>query len=238
MRSFPISVDGKLADKSFPSKPQDLDLIRKELELEGKIVAVGVDRIDYTKGIIERILAIDRFFEKYPQYKNKFVFIQLTAPSRTHIKRYHDLMGEIDELIEKKNWKHSNGNWQPIIYLKRHFSPEEITPYYELADICIVSSLHDGMNLVAKEYIAAKADLNGMLILSKFTGAARELLDAIQINPYSTEEFADSIKLAIEMSKEEKSKRMEKMRDTIKENNIYRWAANIMIELTGLKKVA
>jgi len=160
----------------------------------------------------------------------------LAAPSRTHIKRYHDLMGEIDELIEKTNWKHSNGNWQPIIYLKRHFSPEEIAPYYELADICIVSSLHDGMNLVAKEYIAAKADLNGVLILSEFTGAARELLDALHINPYSIEEFADSIKLAIEMPQEEKNKRMEKMRDTIKENNIYRWAANIIIELTGLKK--
>jgi trehalose 6-phosphate synthase len=236
VRSFPISVDGKITDESFSSKQEDLDLIRKELELEGKIVAVGVDRIDYTKGIIERILAIDRFFEKYPQYKNKFVFIQLAAPSRTHIKRYHDLMGEIDELIEKKNWKHSDGNWQPIIYLKKHFSPEEIAPYYELADICIVSSLHDGMNLVAKEYIAAKTDLNGVLVLSEFTGAARELLEAIKINPYSIEEFADSIKLAIEMPQGEKSKRMEKMRNIIKENNIYRWAANIIIELTGLKK--
>ena len=169
VRAFPISVDMASPSKSFSSKQEELNVIRKELELDGKIVAVGVDRIDYTKGISERVLAIDRFLEKYPQYKNKFVFIQLAAPSRTHIKRYHDLMGEIDELVEKKNWKYSDGNWQPIIYLKQYFSPEEIVPYYELADICIVSSLHDGMNLVAKEYVAAKNSLNGVLILSEFT---------------------------------------------------------------------
>lgn len=151
---------------------EQIDRIRREYDLKDKIVAVGVDRIDYTKGIIERILAIDRFLEKYPQYKNKFVFIQLAAPSRTHIKRYHDLMGEIDELVEKKNWKLSEGEWKPIIYLKRHFSPEEIRPYYSLADLCIVSSLHDGMNLVAKEYVAAKTDLGGALILSCFAGAS------------------------------------------------------------------
>jgi len=236
VRAFPISVNGKITGKSFSSNQDDRELIRKELELDGKIIAVGVDRIDYTKGIAERILAIDRFLEKYPQYKNKFVFIQLAAPSRTHIKRYHDLMGEIDELIEKTNWKHSNGNWQPIIYLKRYFSPEEIAPYYELADICIVSSLHDGMNLVAKEYIAAKDNLAGVLLLSKFTGAARELPEAVLVNPYSIEEFADSIKFAIEMPQEEKNKRMGKMLSNIKENNVYRWAANIIIELTGLKK--
>jgi trehalose 6-phosphate synthase len=238
VRAFPISVDMAPAAKSFSSKQEELNAIKKELELDGKIVAVGVDRIDYTKGISERVLAIDRFLEKYPQYKNKFVFIQLAAPSRTHIKRYHDLMGEIDELIEKKNWKYSDGNWQPIIYLKRHFSPEEIAPYYELADICIVSSLHDGMNLVAKEYVAAKNSLNGVLILSEFTGAARELPEAVLVNPYSIEEFADSIKFAIEMPREERNRRMDKMRDTIKENNIYRWAASIIAELTALKKTA
>ena len=132
-----------------------------------------MERIDYTKGIKERILAIDRFLEKYPEYKHKFVFIQLAAPSRTHIKSYHDLMAEIDELVEKKNWKYSEGDWKPIIYLERHFSPEEIKPYYELADFCIVSSLHDGMNLVAKEYVAWKTDLDGILILSSFTGAIK-----------------------------------------------------------------
>ncbi|MDP2940402.1 MAG: trehalose-6-phosphate synthase [Candidatus Omnitrophota bacterium] len=235
IRAFPISVDG-YTNAASTIKIEQINKIKKEFELENKIIALGVDRIDYTKGILERILAVDRFLEKYPQYRGKFVFIQLAAPSRTHIKRYHDLMGEIDELIEKKNWKYLETDWKPIIYLKRHFSPEEILPFYKLADICIVSSLHDGMNLVAKEFVASKQDLNGVLILSKFTGAARELTDALPINPYSIEEFADTIKLAVEMPDEEKIKRMENMRRTISENNVYRWAADIITELTSLKK--
>lgn len=236
IRAFPISIDGYLSGNVPEVEAEQIDRIRKEFELQDKIVALGVDRIDYTKGIIERILAIDRFLEKYPEYKNKFVFIQLAAPSRTHIKRYHELMGEIDELVEKKNWKYSDWDWKPIIYLKKHFSPEEIKPYYALADLCIVSSLHDGMNLVAKEYVASKSRLDRALILSRFTGAARELTDAVLINPYSIEEFADAIKFSIEMSPEEKRKRMESMRNIIAENNVYRWAGNIITELTAIKK--
>jgi len=238
VKAFPISVNGFLnqSGKNL-DLPGEIDKIKKEFDLEGKIVAIGVDRIDYTKGLVERILAVDRFIEKNPQYKNKFVFIQLAAPSRAHIKRYHDLMNEIDELVEKKNWKYSEGEWRPIIYLKKHFSPEEIMPYYALADICIVSSLHDGMNLVAKEYVASKVDSSGALILSRFTGAARELTDSFLINPYSIEEFSDAIKSAIEMPLEEKKKRMENMRKVVSENNVYRWAGDIVTELTGLKKL-
>jgi trehalose 6-phosphate synthase len=238
VRAFPISVDGHMGGGLFKANiTREVERLKEEFEIENEIVAVGVDRIDYTKGIVERILAIDRFLEKYPEYKKKFVFIQLAAPSRTHIKRYHDLIGEIDELVEKTNWKHIDGAWKPIIYLKKHFSQDDIQPYYKLGDICIVSSLHDGMNLVAKEYIAERDDLSGSLILSQFTGASRELTDAILVNPYSTEEFADSIKLAIEMPKEEKRRRMENMRKIVTENNIYRWAANIITELVALKKI-
>lgn len=236
VRAFPISVDGYMSSGIPKVSEEEVKRIKEELQLEDKIIAVGVDRIDYTKGIIERILAIDRFLEKYPEYINKFVFIQLAAPSRTHIKRYHELMGEIDDLVEKKNWKYSDGNWKPIIYLRRHFSPEEIRPYYALAGMCIVSSLHDGMNLVSKEYVAARSDSSGVLLLSRFTGAARELTDAVSINPYSIEEFADAIKFAIELPDEEKKKRMENMRNLISENNVYRWAGNIITELTSLKK--
>jgi trehalose 6-phosphate synthase len=238
VRAFPISVNGHLNQEAQEANiKQEIDKIRKEFDLEGKIIGLGVDRIDYTKGIVERVLAIDRFLEKYPQYKKKFVFVQLAAPSRVHIKRYHDLMAEIDELIEKTNWKHSDSSWKPIIYLKKHFSLDEIEPFYKMADLCIVSSLHDGMNLVAKEYVATKSDLSGALILSQFTGAARELTDAILVNPYSIEEFADSIKLALQMPQDEKTRRMEKMRKVISENNIYRWAANIITELVALKKI-
>lgn len=238
VRAFPISIAGYISPTSSEAElTKKIEKLREEYELKDKVVGLGVDRIDYTKGIIERILAIDRFLEKYPQYMKKFVFIQLAAPSRTHIKRYHELISEIDELVEKKNWKYSDGNWKPIIYLNRRFSQDEIEPFYMLADICIVSSLHDGMNLVAKEYVAAKKDLSGALILSKFTGASRELTDAIQINPYFIEEFADSIKLAIELPPEEKKRRMENMRRTVAENNVYRWAGNIIMELTALRNV-
>lgn len=237
IRTFPISVDDFMGSSKNAAADKNMaEKIREEFDLQGKIVGVGVDRIDYTKGISERILAIDRFLEKNPHYLNKFVFVQLAAPSRSHIKRYHELMSEIDELVEKINWKHSNGTWKPIVYLKRHFSPEEIRPYYKLADICIVSSLHDGMNLVAKEYISAKKNSDGVLILSCFTGASRELVDAIQINPYSIEEFSGAIKVAVEMPQDEKKKRMENMRKIVTENNIYRWAANIISELTAIKK--
>ncbi|MDD5724550.1 MAG: trehalose-6-phosphate synthase, partial [Candidatus Omnitrophica bacterium] len=238
VRSFPISISMPSPGSAFKVDPlRQMEKLKEELELEHEIVAVGVDRIDYTKGIVERFLAIDKFLDKYPEYKKKFVFIQLAAPSRTHIKRYHDLIGEIDELVDKINWKHVEGNWKPIIYLKKHFSQNDIQPYYRIADICIVSSLHDGMNLVAKEYVAEKEDLSGALILSQFTGASRELTDAILINPYSIEDFADSIRLAIQMPLEEKRRRMENMRKVIAENNIYRWAANIINELVSLKKV-
>ncbi|HNQ49843.1 MAG TPA: trehalose-6-phosphate synthase [Candidatus Omnitrophota bacterium] len=238
VRSFPISVDtnpgGGVSERDTRRK---MERLRQEFNLKDVIVGVGVDRIDYTKGLVERILAIDRFFEKYPQYRGKVVFVQLASPSRTHIKRYHDLISEIDELVEKTNWKHMDGAWKPILYLKRHFSADEIAPFYAMADFCIVSSLHDGMNLVAKEYVSEKRDDHGSLILSQFTGAARELTDAILINPYSIEEFADSILQAVEMPLEEQVRRMQNMRRIVSENNVYRWAANIITDLTALKNV-
>ena len=235
VRAFPISVDPTVFGTPTESILKHKEKIREELNLAGKIVAVSVERIDYTKGIVERLLAIDRFLEKYPEYRKRFVFIQIAAPSRTHIKRYHDLMGEIDELIERKNWKYAEEDWSPIIYFKRQFTHEEISPYYQLADLCIVSSLHDGMNLVAKEFIAAKHDLSGILLLSRFTGASRELTDAVQINPYAIEEFAESIKGAIEMPADEKRRRMMRMREIVSKNNIYLWAANIITDLTEVK---
>ncbi|MFH0754776.1 MAG: trehalose-6-phosphate synthase [Candidatus Omnitrophota bacterium] len=234
VRAFPISIALPGADDVISEK--ELAKVRNEYKLNDKIVAVGVDRIDYTKGIGERILAIDRFLEKHPEFKKKFVFVQIGAPSRTHIKRYHDLGGEIDELVEKVNWKHSDGDYKPIIYIKRHLSAEEILPFYTLSDICIVSSLHDGMNLVAKEYVAHRHDESGVLLLSCFTGAIREFTEAVAINPYATEEFAEAIFMAVTMPRDEQKRRMASMRKTIRENNVYRWAGSIVAELSGLRK--
>jgi len=235
IRPFPISINKDFYKDSDEIKKQ-IGAIKDEFGLNGMIIGIGVERIDYTKGIVERILAIDRFFEKYPQYRKKVVFIQLAAPSRTHIKRYHDLISEIDELVEKKNWKYQEDTWKPILYLKKHFSPSEIKPYYAMADFCIVSSLHDGMNLVAKEYVASKNDLSGCLVLSQFTGVAREFTDAVLINPYYIEEFAQSIYLAVTMPEDEKRRRMRNMRNIITHNNVYAWAANIITELASVEK--
>jgi alpha,alpha-trehalose-phosphate synthase [UDP-forming] len=236
VRPFPISIDGAMHTSYTAAEKTRMVALRDELSLEGKIVGIGVERVDYTKGIKERVYAIDRFLEKYPQYRGRFVFIQIGAPSRTHIKTYHDLMSEIDELVGKVNWKYADGNWKPIVYFDRHFSAPDVLPFYGLADFCIVSSLHDGMNLVAKEYVGARHHLDGVLILSRFTGAARELTDAIQINPYATEEFAEAIRHAVEMPEDEKRKRMQNMRDTVKQNNVYRWASGIITEMAGLRK--
>lgn len=236
VRPFPISVDGAMRDEYTPMETKRIMALKDELSLDGKIVGIGVERVDYTKGIKERMYAIDRFLEKYPQYRGKFVFIQIGAPSRTHIKAYHDLMSEIDELIGRVNWKYAEGDWKPVIYFDRHFSAPDILPFYAVADFCIVSSLHDGMNLVAKEYVASKPDADGVLVLSRFTGAARELVDAIQINPYATEEFAEAIRFAVEMPPDEKRKRMQAMRRTVRHNNVYRWASGIITEMSNLRK--
>jgi alpha,alpha-trehalose-phosphate synthase [UDP-forming] len=235
VKPFPIGVDGSIFGSVLEGDPARKERLKKEFSLDGRRVIVGVDRIDYTKGLEERFRAFERLLEKHPEFRKKVTFVQVGAPSRTHIKRYHDLMGEIDELVERINWKYSDGDWKPIIYQKRQFSPEEIKPLYMLADACIVSSLHDGMNLVAKEFISAQNDLSGMLILSRFTGAACELSDAIQINPYAIEEFAEGIRSALEMPAEERAVRVAAMRRLVTQNNVYGWAANIITELTAMR---
>ncbi len=235
VKPFPIGVDCSVFGEPHKSDTVQLEKLRKDFCLDGKRVIVGVDRIDYTKGLEERMRAFDRLLEKYPQYRGKVTFIQVGSPSRTHIKRYHDLMGEVDEVVEKINWKYSEGDWKPIIYQKRQFSPHEIKPLYLIADVCIVSSLHDGMNLVAKEFISSKNDLSGMLVLSRFTGAARELGDAVQVNPYAIEEFAEGIHQALSMTAEERAGRMENMRRVVTKNSVYKWAASIISELTTIK---
>jgi len=198
-------------------------------------MGVGVDRVDYTKGIPERFRAIERFFEKHPAYRGEFTFVQIGAPSRSEIRRYHDLMVEVQQEAERINKRFQNSEWKPIVLLTRHHSREEILPYYRTADLCMVTSLHDGMNLVAKEYVAARTDGQGVLVLSRFTGASHELVDALIVNPYDTEEMASAIHRALEMPPEERGLRMRHMRTTVKEHNIYRWAGNLIAELCEIR---
>jgi len=238
VRPFPISVAFDNADKKIefePEKNSAMESVLKDLGIHAEYLGVGVDRIDYTKGIAERFMAIARFFEKHPEFIGRFTFVELGAPSRTHIKRYHDLIAELDELSDKINWRYKTKTWKPIAFLKAHHGHKTIMNHYKGADLCIVSSLHDGMNLVAKEFVASRDDNDGVLILSQFAGAARELSDAIIVNPYDIEVMADAIYHALTMSPEERATRMEKMRAIVRENNIYRWAGNLITDLARLR---
>ncbi len=239
VRPFPISVDLgddlEIAPDSYGVDYLERSILMHSLGVEAAFVGVGVDRVDYTKGIHERFRAIERFLEKYPKYQGQFTFVQIGAPSRTHIKRYHDLMGELEAEAERINWRFQSGKWRPILFLKQQHSHKEIERYYRAADLCLVTSLHDGMNLVAKEFLAARRDERGVLILSQFTGAARELRDALLVNPYDIDQTAEAIRAALEMEPEEKQMRVHRMRRIIRENNIHKWAGTLITELCELR---
>jgi trehalose 6-phosphate synthase len=238
VKPFPISVAFPYAFQDVATEeapgPERTALLR-DLGLKSKYLGVGVERMDYTKGILERFRGIERFLEKYPRYRRDFTFVQLGAPSRTHIKRYHDFLTEVEAEAERINWKFKSGSWMPIVFLKRHHTHQEILPFYRNADLCMVTSLHDGMNLVAKEFVASREDEGGVLILSQFAGASRELRDALIVNPYDVEQMAEAIRHALEMEPEEKSARMRRMRETVREHNIYRWAGNLIAELVQIQ---
>lgn len=238
IRPFPISVSFEDLSRdmgTFSDIKEFREILLKEMNVRSKYIGVGVDRIDYTKGIPERFRTIERFFEKYPEYIGNFTFIELGAPSRIHIRRYRELITEVEEMVDRINWRFQSKVWKPIIFLKGHHSHNEIYKFYRIADLCMVTSLHDGMNLVAKEFVATRVDEDGVLILSQFTGAARELRDALIVNPYNIEEMADAIKIALTMEVEERRERMRRMRMVLREHNIYRWAGKLIETLVRLR---
>jgi trehalose 6-phosphate synthase len=209
--------------------------ILKELGPETIFLGVGVDRVDYTKGLIERFRGIERFLEKYPHYLKRFSFVQFGAPSRTTIKTYQDFFDKVGDEAKRINERFQADKWKPIVLHNQHHSHAQIDPYYRSADLCLVTSLHDGMNLVAKEFVASRNDEDGALILSQFTGASRELRDALLVNPYDVEQIAETIRRALEMTPEERQARMQRMRRTVKEHNVYRWAADLIAELAEIR---
>ena len=237
VRPFPISVAFPDAAREPRSKPfhSHQAALLEEIGADALYVAVGVDRIDYTKGILERFLGVERFLEKYPQYQGKFTFVQIGAPSRTDIKRYHDLLVEVDAESERINRRFASGSWRPILFRKWHHDHAEVNRFYRAADLCVVTSLHDGMNLVAKEYLVSRDDEDGALILSPFTGAARELPDALIVNPYDTESLADAIFTALTMNPAERRTRMARMRAAVKQQNVYRWAGTLIGDLCDVR---
>jgi alpha,alpha-trehalose-phosphate synthase [UDP-forming] len=237
VRPYPISVafpDGK-PKRIWRSAGEERAKLCEELEIEGSLLGVGVDRVDYTKGILERFRGIERFIEENPAYQRRFTFVQIGAPSRTDIPRYQQFLDEVTAEADRINTRFQSGKWKPIVFLRKHHSHQEIARFYKAASLCLVTSLHDGMNLVAKEFVASRDDEHGVLILSTFAGAALELTDALQVNPYDVQQMAASILRALEMSDEEQAARMHRMRTKVKDHNVYRWAANLLSDLTEIR---
>ncbi len=203
-------------------------LIKKELETKIKYLAIGIDRVDYIKGLMERFKMIDRFLEKYPKFIGEFSYLGIMPISRYHIPSVRDYGERLFDLVDKINWKYSKNGWRPIYLALRSISRQKLIAYYKNADLCLVTSLEDGMNLVAKEYVIACEEKRGVLVLSKFTGAANDIRYCLQINPYNIEEGADAIATALIMSEAEKKERNLKMREELSRNNIYDWAINFI----------
>lgn len=237
VRPFPISIDFDRHAVTAQSQRVEslMDEWRVQLNLQDEFIGIGIDRIDYTKGIPDRLRALDRFLEQNPDYRKRIMFVQIGVPSRSHIPQYKAVDDEIDKLVEEIDWKWGQGTWRPIVYFKRHFSQPELMALHRLANFCIVSSLHDGLNLVAKEFVSSRFDGDGVLILSQFTGAASELTDALIVNPFAVEEMADAMRTALEMPQAERHRRMQKMRGAVASNNIYRWAGKVMSALLKIE---
>jgi trehalose-6-phosphate synthase/HAMP domain-containing protein len=231
VKPFPISVAPRFVDEPPASSRAAL---LTELGIDVEFLGVGVERIDYTKGLPERFAAIQRFFVQHPDYRGRLTFVQLAAPSRSRIARYRALEEELEQLAGQINGELGSGSWRPIILLKGHHDHRDVWPFYRWADFCTVTALHDGMNLVAKEFVSVRDDDDGVLILSRFTGAARELRDALLVNPYDIEEVAEAIRKAVQMPPGERRSRMGRMRQTVREYNIYRWAGRLLAELARL----
>ena len=229
VQPHPISIDAELIDSFAPADGEGEERqLRRKLGLRDRKLLVGVDRVDYTKGIPERFRAVDRLLTLHPKFKGQFHLVQVGAPSRVHIGEYRLLNEELAALAEEINWRHASRDWRPIVFVNEHYGSEQVYALYRLATACVVSSLHDGMNLVAKEFVAARSDLRGALVLSRFTGAARELTDALLINPYDVDGFADALAQALTMPEEEQERRMQRLRRHVEDQNIYRWAGQLL----------
>ncbi len=233
VRPFPISldIDAITQQAMSPATAARGVQLRHQLGLGNRRVLLGIDRIDYTKGIPERLRAFDRLLESHPEYLRSVHFLQIGAPSRIRIAPYQALAREIESLVAEINWKYTQGHWSPIVYRDVPYGPSDVLALYRLADVCVVTPLHDGMNLVAKEYVAARADGDGVLVLSHFAGAARELEQCLPVNPYATDELAAALHQALSMDEAERRARMGALRATVAQNNIYRWAGKIVAEL-------
>ncbi len=228
VKEFPISIDYESFSKIGKMKETSKFIKNNKSSLKNTRVILGVERLDYTKGLKEKFRAIERFFDKYPDYRKKVIFIQIAVPTRIKIQEYTRYKKEIDEMVGRINGKFSDGIWSPISYIYKSFSQEKLVSYYKLSDICLVTPLKDGMNLIAKEYIASRSEVDSVLVLSKFAGVANEFKQyAILVNPYDIEGVADSIKAALEMDLEQKTSRFNSLKEIVRKRDVFYWVNSI-----------
>lgn len=232
--ALPAGVDYSEIEICLEEIKADEDTVKKEFDFDYQYLAIGVDRVDYTKGLMERLYIIDTFLQKYPEFKKKFVHLMIGAPTRTHIPVYKNLHADVMDLVGKINWKYSDNGWEPIKFINESLPREKLFAYYKNSHVCMVTSLDDGMNLVAKEYGVCNEPDKGALLLSQFTGASLEMTSAILINPYDTEASADALYQALTMKASEKLQRNKNMRQNLRQNNIYKWGKQF-IECTVAK---
>jgi trehalose 6-phosphate synthase len=236
VRPHPISIDfEKVSDAaSSPKIASKVESLRQEYGLGDRKVILGVDRLDYTKGIPERLRALDRLFQRHPEHCGKVVFFQLGMPSRSSIRAYAEFEREVEREVARLNRIHGTDTWRPAVLLKDHHAHRTLYAWYRLADVCLVTALHDGMNLVAKEFVAARSDLQGTIVLSEFTGAARELTSAILVNPFAVDATAEALHAALMMPPADQAARMERLRLAVREQNVYRWVGGLLQQAVRL----
>jgi len=238
IRPYPISIEWPpTAMEGQKPVPECRLIVRRRLGIPEDIcIGVGIERFDYTKGILDRMHAIDVLLTEHPEWKGRFVFVQVAAPTRSKLANYRLLQEEAEALAREINQKHGANGYEPIKLLVRHHEPDQVFELFRAADLCIVSSLHDGMNLVAKEFVAARDDEQGVLILSAFAGASRELSEALIVNPYNAHAMGEAINRALTMNADEQRERMRLMRDQVRERNVYRWAGQMLLAASRLRK--
>jgi trehalose 6-phosphate synthase len=200
------------------------------------VIGLGVERWDFTKGIIERFQALEVLLDKNPRHRGRICLLQIAAPSRSQLPAYQALQQHTYDEVERINRKFAEGSWRPIVLIDEHQEPLRVFELYRAADFCLVNSLHDGMNLVAKEFVAARDDEDGVLILSTFAGASRELAEAVLINPFDVTETAEAMETAMRMGRDERRNRMNLMRRTVKEYNVYRWAGRMLMDAARIRQ--
>ncbi len=238
VESYPISIQWPPPWRETQASVAECraDLLQSLNLGDHSLIGLGVDRLDYTKGILERLRAVERLLELHPEMAGRFVFVQIAAPSRSALEEYQAFDGRVRALVSRINERFSRDSYAPIRLMAEHHEPEEINRYYRAADVCMVTSLHDGMNLVAKEYVAARDDERGVLLLSQFTGAAHELHEALIVNPYHIEQTADSLYRALTMPEYEQRERMRSMRAIVHDFNVYRWAGRMLIDAARIRQ--